>query len=66
MVMLPQQVNDAVAWEAVSTVSHLSLRNKLQKVQKREARGLRGLLWGEIKVEKRKTGVRHEKKKYKR
>lgn len=63
--MLPQQVNDVVAWEAVSTVSHLSLRNKLQKVQKREARGLRGLLWGEIKVEK--TGVRHEKKKkYKR
>lgn len=70
MVMLPQQVNDVFAWEDVSTVSHLSLRNKLRESEKGDKRAVWSPL-GEksrLRREKQECGIEGKKKKkmYKR
>lgn len=69
MVMLPRQVNDVFAWEAVSTVSHLSLRNKLRESEKGDKRAVWSPLGEKSRVrrEKQECGIEEKKKKmYKR
>lgn len=62
MVMLPQQVNDVFAWEAVSTVSHLSLRNKLRESEKGDKRAVWSPLGEKSRLRREKQECGKEKK----